>query len=316
MHWSLPPLNALRAFEACARLESVSRSAEELHVTHSAVSRQIRLLEEHFGLALFVREGRGLRLTPAGQRLRDATGGAFSQIDEVARELRRGNARQTLVLGCPGSLLARWMIPRLEPLAQALPTLTLHLSAQEGGFDPQLSGVDAALMIAAPPWPASWQVHTLGVERIGPVLSPQHPAADVLRNQPAEALLGMPLLHTLSRPQAWREWSDALGLPAGGLRTGTGFEHLYYLLEAAVSGLGVAIAPQQLVEGDIASGRLLAPWGFVDTPGQWMLCTRATNPHPQAQALADWLRQALRQADQTTTSDQGRVVTGVVMGVP
>lgn len=297
MHWNLPPLNALRAFEACARLQSVSRSAEELHVTHSAVSRQIRLLEDHFGLALFVREGRGLRLTPAGQRLRDATGGAFSQIDEIARELRRGQGRQTLVLGCPGSLLARWMIPRLEPLAQALPTLTLHLSAHEGAFDASLNGVDAALMIASPPWPASWQVYPLATERIGPVLSPQHPAAADLACRPVEALLGIPLLHTLSRPQAWREWAAAVGLPAGVLQAGTGFEHLYYLLEAAVSGLGVAIAPQPLVEGDIASGRLLAPWGFVDTPGEWVLCTRAANPHPQAQGLADWLRQALQPPD-------------------
>ncbi|HRN62582.1 MAG TPA: LysR family transcriptional regulator [Luteimonas sp.] len=292
----LPPLNALRAFEAAARLGSLGRAAAELHVTHGAVSRQVKLLEDDLGTALFVREGRGLRLTAAGRQLRDTAGAAFEQIEATVRSLRRGTDPGTRVIGCPGSVLARWMIPRLDRLQRDLPGLRLHLSAHEGDFDPALPGLDAALLIGEPPWPAQWRVHALAPERIGPVLDPRHPAFARLSGQPAAALLGEELLHTTSRPQAWPEWARRQGLDAGQLRLGNGFEHLYYLLEAAVAGLGVAIAPEPLVAGDLAAGRLVAPWGFVDTEAQWCLCTRA-DADPQLERLADWLRRELATPD-------------------
>ena len=100
-------------------------------------------------------------------------------------------------------------------------------------------------------------------------------------------------MHTRSRPQAWPTWATRNGLDDAGLRYGTGFEHLYYLLEAAVAGLGIAIAPEPLVADDLANGRLLAPWGFVETEGQWALCTAGDGTHPKINALAGWLRQQL-----------------------
>ena len=292
---ALPPLNALRAFEAAARLGSVSRAATELHVTHGAVSRQVKLLEDDLGTALFARDGRGLRLTAAGERLRDATGAAFEQLQSAVRGLRRGDDAGTRVIGCPGSLLARWMIPRLERLRRDLPDLKLHLSPHDGGFDPALPGIDAAVLVGAPPWPAPWRVHALAPERIGPVLNPRHPAFERLCGQPAAALLQDELLHTASRPQAWPQWARAQGLDPGQLRLGTGFEHLYYLLEAAVAGLGVAIAPELLVAEDLAAGRLAAPWGFIDTGAQWCLCTRADDD-ARIDRLAGWLRAQFAQA--------------------
>ena len=131
MSRDLPPLNALRAFEAVARLDSVSRAADELHVTHGAVSRHLRALEETLGTALFVRQGRGLALTPAGRRLHEAADAAFEPLRGAWAELRRRPLQAPLVLGCPGSVLARWMIPRLERLERELPDLKLHLSASE-----------------------------------------------------------------------------------------------------------------------------------------------------------------------------------------
>lgn len=290
---ALPPLNALRAFEAAARLGSISRAAAELHVTHGAVSRQVKLLEDDLGVALFERDGRGLRLTAAGLRLRDATGTAFGQLQATAREIRRTAGPGTLVLGCPGSLLARWVIPRLDRLAHELPKLKLHLSPQEGDFDPALSGLDAVLLIGAPPWPGSWQVHELAPERIGPVLNPRHPDFCRLSRQPASALLHQDLLHTTSRPQAWPQWARHNDLDPEALRLGAGFEHLYYLLEAAVAGLGVAIAPEPLVAEDIAAGRLAAPWGFVETDAHWCLCTRAGDEDARIAALAEWMGRQL-----------------------
>lgn len=290
---ALPPLNALRSFEAAARLGGVGRAAEALHVTHGAVSRQLRLLEDHLGVVLFERDGRGLRLTPAGETLQVACAGAFGQIRDAVGVVQRQQRPGALVLGCSGSILARWMIPRLQALQVALPQLPLHWSAQDGSFTEDQQGLDAVLLLAQPPWPRGWQVRALAPERVGVVVSPQHPAAARLHNQPPAALLGEQVLHTTSRPQAWPAWAQSHGLDDGRLQLGTGFEHLYYLLEAAVAGLGVAIAPEPLVADELAAGRLLAPWGFGATGGLWVLATPDGPPDPRVDALAAWLREQL-----------------------
>lgn len=294
MSRDLPPLNALRAFEAAARLGSMAAAAEELHVTHGAVSRQIRSLEEALGAPLFQRDGRGLALTPSGLRLRDAAGDAFNALQAAWTSLQRGQRPAALVLGCPGSLLARWVIPRLERLGTDLPGLKLHLSAQESGFDALLSGLDAALLLGEAPWPPEWDVQLLAPERIGPVLSPRHARFESLRDIASDALLDEPLLHTTSRPQAWPRWFETQGLDGNRWHPGTGFDHLTYLLEAAAAGLGVAIAPQELVQADLESGRLVAPWGFIETGGHWALCTRRGEGGSLAIALTEWLRRELR----------------------
>ncbi|MCO7553229.1 LysR family transcriptional regulator [Metapseudomonas otitidis] len=293
MSQDLPSLNALRAFEAAARLQSMSRAADELHVTHGAVSRQVRQLEETLGVALFSKDGRGVKLTDAGQRLRDATAEAFERLRGVCADLARRSDEAPFVLACPGSLLARWFIPRLDRLNRELPDLRLQLSASEGELDPRRPGVDATLCFASPPWPADLRVVELAAESIGPVLSPRYARHDQLAGVPPVALLDEALLHTTSRPQAWPQWAAAQGLAVDRLRLGQGFEHLYYLLEAAVAGLGVAIAPQQLVADELASGRLVAPWGFVETPARLALWINGRQADRRADALAGWLRQEL-----------------------
>lgn len=293
MSRDLPPLNALRAFEVVARLNSVSQAAEQLHVTHGAVSRQLKVLEEHLGLALFVKEGRGIKLTDAGIRLRDASGEAFERLRNVCAELTQSNADAPFVLGCSGSLLARWFIPRLGRLNAELPDLRLHLSAGEGDLDPRRPGLDALLIFAEPPWPADMQVYELASERIGPVLSPHFARFQQLRQAPAQALIGEALLQTTSRPQAWPSWARKNGIDPQALRYGQGFEHLYYLLEAAVAGLGIAIAPEPLVADDVRAGRLAAPWGFSETPAQLALWVPKRAADGRAQQLAQWLKAEL-----------------------
>lgn len=294
MRRELPSLNALRAFEAAAQLESVSQAAEMLHVTHGAVSRQIRTLEEELGVSLFEKSGRGIQLTAAGRRLRDASRKAFDSLRSACAEIRQAEAAAPFLLACPGSLLARWFIPRLDRLNNELPDLNLHLSASEGEMDPRKPGVSATLLFAEPPWPADMQVYELARERIGPVFSPRYAGAPALLGQPAERLADEALLHTLSRQRAWPDWARASGLDPASLRQGQGFEHLYYLLEAALAGLGVAIAPQQLVADDIAAGRLLAPWGFVGTSHYLTLWTSTRTAHTPSARLADWLRSQLQ----------------------
>lgn len=298
MSRDLPPLNALRAFEATARLNSVSRAAEQLHVTHGAISRQLKVLEEHLGVSLFVKEGRGLKLTDAGLRLRDASGDAFERLRTACAEISQGASDAPFVLGCSGSLLARWFIPRLGKLNADLPDLRLHLSAGEGDLDPRRPGLDAWLVFAEPPWPADMQVYELAHERIGPVLSPRFARFEKLAEAPAQVLAGEPLLHTTSRPQAWPNWAGAHGIAPGQLHYGQGFEHLYYLLEAAVAGLGVAIAPEPLVIDDLRAGRLAAPWGFSETSARLALWVPRRADDGRARQLAHWLTAELaRQVD-------------------
>ncbi|MEW9680754.1 LysR family transcriptional regulator [Pseudomonas sp. TE50-2] len=294
MAQDLPPLNALRAFEATARLNSVSQAAEALHVTHGAVSRQIKVLEEHLGVALFVKDGRGVKLTDAGVRLRDASFEAFDRLRGVCAELSRDADEAPFVLGCSGSLLARWFIPRLGRLKADLPELRLHLSAGEGDLDPRRPGLDALLVYAEPPWPADMRVHVLAEERIGPVMSPRFDAFDRLKALPAVALQHVAVLHTTSRPQAWPTWARRHGLAPEALSYGQAFEHLYYLLEAAVAGLGVAIAPQPLVADDLKAGRLAAPWGFSPTNAALALWVPRRAADGRAEQLAQWLRQELQ----------------------
>lgn len=293
MSRDLPPLNALRAFEVAARLLSVSKAGDELNVTHGAISRQIRLLEEELGVALFSKDGRGVKLTDAGIRLRDASGEAFERLRQVCTDLKRQTADAPFVLGCPGSLLARWFIPRLDRLNRELPELRLQLSTSQGELDPRSPQVDATLLFAEPPWPADMQVFELARESIGAVLSPRYAGFAELVEAGPQRLLAEPLLHTASRPQAWPQWAQANGLQAQDLHLGQGFEHLYYLLEAAVAGLGVAIAPQQLVADDLGAGRLIAPWGFVETDARLALWVPNRRGKRRAERLADWLRREL-----------------------
>lgn len=286
----LPPLTALRAFEAAVRLGSLTAAADELHVTHGAISRQLQALEAALGQPLMLKSGRHLQPTAAGRQLHRSTQVAFDQLRQTWAELQPRPAVGPLVLGCPGSVLARWMIPRLHALHRDLPDITLHLAAIDGEIDPALPGLDALLVIGQAPWPAGWRVHPLGDERIGPVFSPQLPQATTLRTAPASALLAAPLLHTTSRPQAWPAWLTAQQLDVDDLLLGQRFDHLYYLLEAARSGLGIAIAPKELVASDLQEGRLLAPWGFTPTGGHWVVCSRQQCVDPRIERLADWMR--------------------------
>lgn len=303
---NLPSLNALRAFEATARLGSVNRAAEELHVTHGAISRQLRVLEEALGQPLFARQGRGIVLTSVGEQLQDRVRSAFDQLRETWADLQRSRDDAPFVLGCAGSLLARWVIPRLERLERDLPMLRLHLSPEEDPLAPRHAEPDAALAVAAPPWPAGWQVHVLASEQIGPVISPRYAGLARLLERGPSALSDEALLFTHSRLQAWPAWAQANEVAIESLHYGQGFAHLFYLLEAAVAGLGVAIAPVQLVQDDINAGRLLAPWGFRQTDASWILATPRRRNGSRIDDLVAWMRNELGDACSHSLASSGR----------
>src|SRR5579859_344944 len=144
------------------------------------------------------------------------------------------------------------MIPRLERLMADRPELSLHLRPQEAPFDEALSELDAAVLAGEPPWPSGWRIYPLARERVGPVASPGFAKSQRLTQKRPQVLGEQALLHTLSRPRVWSSWAESAGLAPTNLKLGQGYPHLYHLIEAAVAGRGIAIAPEHLVADDLA----------------------------------------------------------------
>lgn len=194
----------------------------------------------------------------------------------------------------PRELARTLLIPRLEQLQRDLPDLRLQvITSASDDSNLQRSDADASLLFLDQPCPDNMLAYTLDNERIGPVLSPLYQHAAILQTASPAQLLQEPLLFTRSRPQAWPQWAKAQQLDATDLSYAQGFEHLYYLLEAAVSGLGVAIAPEHLVRSDIANGRLIAPWGFIETSAKLVLLAHKNQHEQRVQQLGEWLIHSL-----------------------
>lgn len=286
----LPPLGGLRCFDAAARLESFSRAGVELHVTHGAVSRAVRALEEDLGLLLFERRARRVFLTEAGRTLHATTAEVFARLGATCRQLRRQARPHPLRLSCEPTLLIRWLIPRLPQFAAANPALSLQLVAG-GGAVSFTDGLDLAVRRNDhPPLPG---VHSspLFEEAVGPVCAPSAAARFFMPDGRLRS--DAPTLHTLTRPGAWADWAArrAGAVPNGPSQT---FEHFYLSLQAAVAGLGVAIGPYRLVCDDLASGVLAAPLGFQPDGSAYHLLTPRpiSDGTPEAVVLA-WLRDLL-----------------------
>lgn len=287
---SLPSLTALRCFEVAARTENFSRAADELHLTHGAISRAVRLLEDDLGIALFERRQRRVFLTEAGNRLYQAVREGLGQIRQTAQALRQSSRPQSLVISCEPTLLMRWLIPRW-PAFQALhPELDVHLMAGGGAlsFD---SGIDLAIRRNDFYWPDDLHTEPLFEELTGPVCQPDKVAP--FFEQGAEGLRLCPCaprLHTRTRPGAWQEWLAHGGQPPEEDAPRQTFEHFYFSLQAAVAGLGVAIGPYRQVCDDIAAGLLVAPLGFIpDGSCYHLLAPARPEPGSDHEKLASWL---------------------------
>jgi DNA-binding transcriptional LysR family regulator len=250
------PLNALRAFEAAARLGKMSEAADELCVTHSAISRQIRGLEERLGIKLFKGPRNQLELTQEAKQLLPKLTLGFDILQEAVGALDPKDYR-ILDVSCLGTLSMRWLIPRLYDFHDNNPDIEIRLSADDGPVDPMHSMVDVAIRIGRT-FDHNLNVTKLFDDLVGPVLSPSLVPPTGL-NRPDE-LFDIPLLHTRTRLSAWADWAKQRDLTMP--ETGRIFEHFYFMLEAATSGLGIAMAPEILVKDDITSGRLIAPFGF------------------------------------------------------
>jgi len=281
---ALPPLNALRACEAFGRHGKMTTAADELFVTHGAVSRQIRQLEDWLGYPLTEGPKTQLRLTADARRLLQAASAAFDLIGQAASPAQTDGT--DLRIACHGTFAIRWLIPRLADFAERHPDIHIHLQEMTGQvrFE-QLEDLDAAIQLSAAS-PAGQKQTRFIANLYGPVLSPARWAA---LGGDVERLAGEPRLHTRTWPQAWSNWARARKTPLPTPAAERSFDHFSHALEAAAAGLGVTMAPWAFCVDDVAAGRLVAPMGFLRLPGGLALVQRASRSHVGLDRFADWL---------------------------
>lgn len=277
----IPSLDDLRAFETIARTGSVRAAAEELALTHGAVSRRAANLAAALRLELLEPEGRGLRLTSDGAHLAAATTQALDLISSALRDIRQRSAPAPILLSCERSLAMRWLIPRLSGFQDRFPEIEVHLSTGGGAVDFGRSRVALAIRRLDFPLHPDWQVQRLMPERVGPV---HLPGGAVGMRDGDYVALGS---HT--RPEAWPNWlRDHPQAPKP--RSIRMLDHHFLMIEGALGGLGVALGPLVLVREDVVRKRLSAPWGFDPDGTDYGLIAPVTGPEPAGVlALRDWL---------------------------
>jgi LysR family glycine cleavage system transcriptional activator len=255
---SIPPLNPLRVFEAAARLGSFTRAAEELHVSQSAVSRQVSILEDYLNVKLFKRELRGIALTEAGQAYQKEIGPAFARIAIATQDLLADSRGGPINLRAYTTFAAKWLLQRLPKFEAAYPDIQVHLSTIVTPVEFEKENVDVAIQFGDGNW-AGVSCERLFDDEITPVCSPRLLEAMPLNR--IEDLKQHRLLHSRYRKSDWPDWLSAVGHPELAGHTDTmQFASSIVTYQAAMDGLGVAIGQVPLLEQDLQSGRLVRPF--------------------------------------------------------
>jgi LysR family glycine cleavage system transcriptional activator len=286
----LPSLNGLRAFEAAARHMSFTRAAAELNVTQTAISHQIRRLEEQLGLTLFVRRNRTLELTREARDYLPSIRSAFADLHRATARLRRSDHEGRLTVSTTASLATKWLVSRVAAFQDANPGIEVRITTSAHLVDFQREEVDIAVRYGRGTWPGL-RAHWLMAEQIFPVCSP------VLLNDARplrvpEDLARHTLLHSTVSREDWQLWLTAAGLPVSiSTRRGMTFDQGFMATQAAMEGLGVAMGRFHLVETDIAAGRLVAPFDMVlpQDAGYYVVAPETTADTPKIARFRDWL---------------------------
>jgi LysR family glycine cleavage system transcriptional activator len=290
MSWHLPSLTALRTFEAAARHLSFTKAADELHITQSAVSRQIRLMEEYLGLLLFQRVKQRLTLTEAGQRYVQDIRSALEQMQTATVNLlaHQGKGGALNIATAP-AFCTKWLIPRLGRFTSAHPNVVINLSTRDLPFDLDREGFDAAFHYGANDWPGVLSDPLVGYELVV-VGSPRYLAEHPPLRQPADLAEHVLLQHT-RRPNKWREWLEEKGVTQVNGWAGPRFEHFYMVTQAAIAHLGVALVPRLLVEDDLAAGRLVIGLDepYTSAEGYCLVYCASKRNDPRLELFRRWL---------------------------
>ncbi|WP_314953069.1 transcriptional regulator GcvA [Bradyrhizobium cosmicum] len=285
----LPSLNGLRAFEAAARHLSFTLAASELNVTQTAISHQIRRLEEELGIRLFIRQNRALALTPEARDYLPGVRAAFNDLRLATDRLLRRDDDKVLTVSTLASLAAKWLLPRLTDFQESHPGIDVRITTSTSLVDFQRDNVDAAIRYGRGQWPglrADW----LMADELFPVCSPSLLRGTKLLRTP-EDLKDHVLLHT-NNSDDWRLWLTAAGLPAGISRQpGITFDMTFMTVQAAIDGIGVAMGRTSYVQDDIAKGRLVVPFKIAlpADAGFYLVAPEGRREAPKLAAFREWM---------------------------
>ena len=283
------PLSALRAFEVTARLGSMTAAAAELFVTHGAISRHIHVLEDQFGVRLLVRHARSVSPTPEGTALAGQLTEAFRLMREAIARLEPG----PVTLSCSATIMTKWLIPRLGDFKRTHPDTEFRLNISHDEVDFVQDRISVAIRSSMKRPPQGVVIEPLLHEKIGLVCHRDYQANFGISS--LASLEHARILDTATRPNAWKEWIALMNCGDILITPHERYEHFYLVIEAAVSQLGVALVPLYLVEKEIESGQLVAPFGFIDSPYSLDLWIA---PHERlrddVRKLANWIRKQMQ----------------------
>lgn len=290
----LPSLNGLRAFEAAARHLSFTHAAQELNVTQTAISHQIRRLEEELGIRLFIRQSRSLALTPQAAEYLPGIRAAFQDLRTATDRLLRKGDDRVLTISTLTSLAVKWLLPRLSSFQERHPEIDVRITTSTELVDFRTSNVDAAIRYGQGRWPgldAEW----LMAEHLFPVCSPKLLTGERALKRP-EDLEHATLLHTSSTIDDWRLWLTAAGLPAHlSQNRGLTFDLAFMTIQAAIDGLGVAMGHTAYVADDVANGRLVVPFTVsMPSAGYYFVTPQDRPVASKLNLFREWLRTAAK----------------------
>ncbi|CAN7154318.1 LysR family transcriptional regulator [Variovorax sp. LjRoot84] len=281
------PLNALRAFESSARHLSFTLAAAELNVTQAAVSQQVRGLEARLGVTLFRRLPRGLALSDEGHALLPVLADAFGRMEAVVQQFDNGHFFEVLTVGVVGTFAVGWLLPRLRLFQQSCPFIDLRLMTHNNVVDLAGEGLDFAIRFGDGTWQGLQSEHLLAAPLA--VLCTPAIAARIAR---PHDLAHETLLRSY-RPDDWPGWFAAAGVACPAIR-GPVFDSSRLMVEAAMQGAGVALAPASMFERELGEGRLVRPLAIeVMTGSYWLTRLRSKAPSPAMQAFRAWLSRAV-----------------------
>jgi LysR family transcriptional regulator, glycine cleavage system transcriptional activator len=296
MNGHLPPLSALRAFEAAARLKSFTRAADELAVTPAAISHQIHALEADLGVRLFNRLSRSVELTPSARLLLPGLSEAFGGIQASVRRLRAHNDTGTLTVTASPSIAAKWLVLRLHRFQEQNPDIDVRISATDNVVDLTKGDFDVGIRYGAGRYPGL-AVELLLQNEVFPACSPR-----LLERGPPLRVPADLLHHALIHDQAvdrdplaptWAMWLKAAGVAGAPTLPGLTFSVGYMALDAAIAGHGVALAYSTIAAADIAAGRLVRLFSLAlpDLFAYYVVTAPGALERPKVRAFRDWLRQ-------------------------
>lgn len=282
----LLPLNALKAFEAAGRHLNFTAAAEELSVTLSAISHQIRQLEEMLGVPLFHRTRRGLVLSPEGQVILPDLQRGFDHLAQALSKLEARRAEGTLTINMFSTVAMRWFIPRLARFQAKHPEIDVRITTTMKPVDLEREGLDCAIRYGDGSWPglAATRLFAEELTVVG------HPSLRQAVRQPAD-LRGQKLLHSQHRLEHWRIWLQAMGVSDIDPTAGPVFETRSFTIQAAIQGLGVAVMDPAFVAEEIKAGSLVRLFDqtLPVSGAYWLVCLEHMSDAPRLKAMREWL---------------------------